>query len=122
MPGEWMPWYVPMIPDADIVALSGSVSNHWSRKSLADIVISWTKTACWRSGSCAKRRARLAERHQRPRVVVGRVRAARCPRIGLMKRAISTMSWPYSSYASASFLLQRRSSRTVRPWSLTRHR
>ena len=44
-----------MIPDADIVALSGSVSNHWSRKSEALIVISWTKTACWRSGSVWKR-------------------------------------------------------------------
>jgi hypothetical protein len=43
-------------------------------------------------------------------------------RIGLMKRAISTISWPYSSYASASLADQRRSSRTVRPWSLTRHR
>ena len=43
-------------------------------------------------------------------------------RIGLMKRAISTMSWPYSSYASASTGDQRRSSRIVRPWSLTRHR
>ena len=30
-----------MIPDADIVALSTSVSNHWSRKSVALIVISW---------------------------------------------------------------------------------
>ena len=72
-----MPWYVPMIPDADIVALSGSVSNHWSRKSLADIVISWTKTACWRSGSCANRAGEARERHQRARVVVGGVRAAR---------------------------------------------
>src|SRR4030067_1062565 len=47
-----------MIPDADIVALSGSVSNHCSRKSAADIVISWTNTACWRSGSWPKRRGR----------------------------------------------------------------
>ena len=73
MPGDRMPWYVPMIPDADIVALSGSVSNHWSRKSLADIVISWTKTACWRSGSCWKRRARRGDRHQRAGVVLGGV-------------------------------------------------
>ena len=91
-----MPWYVPMIPDADIVALSGSVSNHWSRKSLADIVISWTKTACWRSGSCAKRRARPASGISgRGSLSVGS--AGTIPRIGLMKRAISTMSWPYSS-------------------------
>ena len=85
-----------MIPDADIVALSGSVSNHWSRKSLADIVISWTKTACWRSGSWAKRRARLASGISgRGSLSVGS--AGTIPRIGLMKRAISTMSWPYSS-------------------------
>ena len=31
-----------MIPEADIVALSTSVSNHWSRKSMALMVISWT--------------------------------------------------------------------------------
>ena len=41
MPGERGPWNVPMIPEALIVAFSGSVSNHWSRKSAADIVISW---------------------------------------------------------------------------------
>ncbi len=40
MPGERMPWNVPMMPDAAIVALSGSVSNHWSRKSAALIVMS----------------------------------------------------------------------------------
>ena len=121
MPGERTPWYVPMIPDALIVALSGSVSNHWSRKSAALIVISWTKTACWRSGSCWKLRARPASGSSgrgSSEVRSGGVIA----RIGLMKRAISTMSWPYSSYASASVADQRRSSRIVRPWSLTRQR
>ena len=58
MPGLWTPWYVPMIPDADIVAMSGSVSNHWRRKSVALIVISWTKTACCFSGSFWKVRRR----------------------------------------------------------------
>ena len=62
-----------MIPDADIVALSGSVSNHWSRKSAADIVISWTNTACWRSGSWRERAGEAGERQQRARVDVGRV-------------------------------------------------
>ncbi len=52
MPGLWTPWNVPMIPEADIVAMSGSVSNHWRRKPVALIVISWTKTACCFSGSC----------------------------------------------------------------------
>ena len=58
MPGLWTPWNVPMIPDADIVAISGSVSNHWRRKSAALIVISWTKTACCFSGSFWKARSR----------------------------------------------------------------
>ena len=85
-----------MIPDADIVALSGWVSNHWSRKSDALIVISWTKTACCRSGSAWKRLARPASGSsgRGSRLVrSGGVMA----RIGLMKRAISTISWPYSS-------------------------
>ena len=43
-------------------------------------------------------------------------------RIGLMNRAISTIRRPYSSYASASLRDQRRSSRTVVPWSFTRQR
>ena len=91
-----------MIPDADIVALSGSVSNHWSRKSAALIVMSWTKTACWRSrqlpGSAARGRPAAGAAAGRGSVGSG----GTMPRIGLMKRAISTMSWPYSSYASAS--------------------
>ena len=40
-----------MIPDAAMVALSGSVSNHRSRKSAAPIVINWTKASWWRWGS-----------------------------------------------------------------------
>ena len=43
MPGERTPRNVPMIPDADIVALSTSVSNHWSRKSAALMVMSCTR-------------------------------------------------------------------------------
>ena len=85
-----------MIPDALIVALSGSVSNHWSRKSAALIVISWTKTACWRSGSCwnvrssppSGRRGRGSSEVRSGGVIA---------RIGLMKRAMSTINWPYSS-------------------------
>ena len=96
MPGDRTPWYVPMIPLAAIVAFSGSVSNHWSRKSAADIVMSWTKTACWRSGSAWKARA------SPPSGRSGRgssdVRSGgTIDRIGLMKRAMSTISWPYSS-------------------------
>ena len=85
-----------MIPDADIVAMSGSVSNHWRRKSVALIVMSWTKTACCFSGSCWNDRrspvSGLNWRGSRP-VRSGGTRL----RIGLMNLAISTMSWPYSS-------------------------
>ena len=121
MPGLWTPWYVPMIPEADIVAMSGSIVNHWRRKSVALIVMSWTKTACCFSGRRWNARARPASgvswRGSMPVRSGGTIE-----RIGLMKRAISTMSWPYSSYASASTGIQRRISRIVRPWSLTRQR
>ena len=55
-----------MIPDADIVAFSTSVSNHWSRKSTALIVISWTWLYLSSSESDWKRRARN-RRSIRPR-------------------------------------------------------
>jgi hypothetical protein len=110
-----------MIPEAAIVALSGSVSNHWSRNSYADMVMSWTNTACWRSVSFWNERARPPSgRSGRGSIEAGS--GGTIARIGLMNRAMSTMSGPYSSYASASMSDQRRSSRTVRPWSLTRHR
>jgi hypothetical protein len=103
-----------MIPEADIVAFSGSVSNHWARKSAALIVISWTKTACCFSGRRWNERASPASgvnwRGSKPVGSGGTI-----DRMGLMKRAISTISWPYSSYASASSFDQRRSSRIVRP-------
>ena len=116
MPGERTPWNVPMMPDADIVALSGSVSNHWSRKSAALIVMSWTKAVCWRSGSRWKSRSRPASGRSVPRVAAGRI-GRHDAEDRLDERAISTMSWPYSSYASASDSDQRRSSRIVWPWS-----
>ena len=68
-----------MMPDADIVALSGSVSNHWSRKSAALIVISWMNAVCWRRGSSAKSRSRPAERQRVARVGAPRVERRRCP-------------------------------------------
>ena len=46
-----------MMPDADMVAFSGSVSNHWSRKSAALIVISWMNVSLSFRGSPAKLRA-----------------------------------------------------------------
>ena len=83
--------------------------------------MSWTKTACWRSVSFWKLRRRPASGSSgRGSIEAGS--GGTIARIGLMNRAMSTMSGPYSSYASASIFDQRRSSRTVRPWSLTRHR
>ena len=86
-----------MIPDADIVALSGSVSNHWSRKSAALIVMSWTKTACWRSGSWPEVAEQAVERQVSSRGSRPVGSGGTMPRIGLMNLAISTISWPYSS-------------------------
>ena len=110
-----------MMPDADIVALSGCVSNHWSRKSAALIVMRPMKADCWRSGNRAKSRARPTTPSQsRGSRLVGS--GGTMPRIGLMKRAMSAISWPYSSYASASVADQRRISRIVAAWSSRRHR
>ncbi len=85
-----------MIPEADIVAFSTSVSNHWSRKSTADIVISWT----WLYLSCslsAWNRLPRNIRFMRPRgsreVGSGGVML----RIGFTNRPISTIALPYSS-------------------------
>ncbi len=110
-----------MIPDALIVAFSGSVSNHWSRKSAALIVMSWTNTARCSSERPLKERASCATgSHSRGRNRPGSGGAM--DRIGLMNLAISNIRRLYSSYASASVADQRRSSRTVRPWSFTRQR
>jgi hypothetical protein len=110
-----------MMPLALIVALSGSVSNHWSRKSAADIVISWMNAVCMcrgRSRNCFASGVRGS--HSIGEILPGS--GGGTDRIGLMNRPISAISGPYSSYASASFSDQRRSSRTVLPWSFTRQR
>jgi hypothetical protein len=110
-----------MIPDADIVALSGCVSNHWSRKSEALIVMRPTNACCWARGNRPNsRRSEATGGHPRGSSEVGS--GGTMPRIGLMNRAISAMSRPYSSYASASRFDQRRISRIVAPWSSRRHR
>ena len=110
-----------MMPDADMVALSGSVSNHWSRKSAALMVMSWMNAVCWRRGSPEKARS-SPPRGSASRGSGRRGSSGTMPRMGLMKRAISAISRPYSSYASASLADQRRSSRTVWLWSSVRHR
>src|SRR3989337_2744337 len=94
-----MPWYVPMIPDADIVAFSGSVSNHWDRKWKADFVMSWTKTACWRSDSFWKGRSRLVSgRNGRGSFEAGS--GGTIDRIGLVKRGLAALDWPDCSPAT----------------------
>ncbi len=96
MPGERTPRNVPMIPEADIVALSTSVSNHWSRKSTADIVISWT----WLYLSWPERlRKRLPRniRSCRPFSVSFVGSGGVIARIGLTNRPMSAIALPYSS-------------------------
>ena len=85
-----------MIPDALIVALSGSVSNHWSRKSAADIVISWMNVVCRRLGRSLKVFASgVSGSQSRTDTFPGS--GGTIDRIGLMNRAISAISGPYSS-------------------------
>ena len=85
-----------MIPDADIVALRMSVSNHWSRKSMALIVISWTWLYLSSPDSAWKRRPRNSSfiRSRGLRVVgSGGVML----RIGFTNRHICTIALPNSS-------------------------
>ena len=92
-----------MIPDADIVAFRTSVSNHWSRKSTALMVRSWTWLYLSSSESAWNLRARN-RRSFKPRGSRDVGSGGDMVRIGLTKRPISTMALPYSSYASASTL------------------
>jgi len=110
-----------MIPDADIVALSTSVSNHWSRKSTALIVINWTWLYLSWSDKAWKRRPRKA-RSIRPRGLSDVGSGGVMLRMGFTKRPISIMAFPYSSYASASTFEWRATSRRVFAWSFTRQR
>ncbi len=85
-----------MIPDADIVAFSTSVSNHWSRKSAALIVISWTNVDWRRSGRSRKVLARPTTGIQ-SNGLNAPGSGGTTDRIGLTNRAMSAISWPYSS-------------------------
>ncbi len=96
MPGERGPWNVPITPEALIVAFSGSVSNHWSRKSAALIVISWMNVVCSFCGSSLNDFASGPSGSQsRGAILPGS--GGTIDRIGLMNRAISAISRPYSS-------------------------
>ena len=116
-----MPWKVPMTPDAAMVALRGAVSNHRSRKSAALMVMSWMKVSWWRRVRWWNARASPA-RGSHSLISIRPGSGGTTDSTGLTNLAMSTISWPYSSYASASGLDHRLSSRMVRPWSSTRHR
>ena len=103
-----------MMPLALIVAFNGSVSNHWSKKSAALMVISWMNVVCRRVGRSLKPFANPASGSQSIGLILPGS-GGTIERIGLMNRAISAISRPYSSYASASLRDQRRSSRIVVP-------
>jgi hypothetical protein len=84
------------MPLALIVALSGSVSNHWSRKSAADIVISWMNAVCmWRGRSRNCFASGVSGSHSIGEILPGS--GGGTDRIGLMNRPISAISGPYSS-------------------------
>ncbi len=85
-----------MIPDAATVEMSGSVSNHCDRKSTALIVMSWTNVRCCSRDRSSKERSRPA-RGSHSRMSMRPTSGGTTDRIGLMNRAISAMSWPYSS-------------------------
>ncbi len=85
-----------MMPEADIVAFSTSVSNHWSRKSTALIVMSWTWLYWSSPESCWKRLPRKS-RSWRPLIVSFVGSGGVMERIGLTKRPMSTIALPYSS-------------------------
>ncbi len=85
-----------MIPDALIVALRGSVSNHCSRKSAALIVMSWMNVVCSLRGRSLKPFASpVSGSHSIGLILPGS--GGGTDRIGLMKRPISAISDPYSS-------------------------
>ena len=85
-----------MIPDADIVAMSGSVSNHCCRNSVALIVISWTNVDWRRSGRSRKVLARPTTGIQ-SNGLNAPGSGGTTDRIGLMNRAMSAIRSPYSS-------------------------
>jgi hypothetical protein len=92
--GERTPRKVPMIPLADMVAFSTSVSNHWSRRSTALMVMSWIRLCCWERGR-ARKRCTMGNRRATP--VTLRGSGGTMLRTGLTKRAMSAMARAYSS-------------------------
>ncbi len=96
MPGERTPRNVPMIPEADIVAFRGSVSNQRSSMSAALIVMSWTRLR-WLGRDSFWNRRPSSPRRSRPGTSKDRGSGGTMERMGFTKRASSTMAFPYSS-------------------------
>ena len=86
-----------MIPEADIVALSTSVSNHWSRKSTALMVMSCTWLYLSPLGEILEAAAdeRAASSVRADSSVAGS--GGTIPRIGFTKRHIACIALPNSS-------------------------
>ena len=84
-----------MIPHDAMVATTGSLSNHCSRKSAAPLVMSWTN-ATWRSEGSSRNRFASEARGSHWRGSRLPESGGTTDRIGLMNRTISTMSWPNS--------------------------
>ena len=96
MPGERTPRKVPMIPLADMVALSTSVSNHWSSRSIALMVMSCSML-CWSVRGRRWKRRPIANRRENPGTSKDRGSGGTMERIGLTKRAMSAIAFEYSS-------------------------
>ena len=100
MPGERGPSSVPMMPLADFVALSGSLSNHSSRKS-AELMVKLGQHAeplGARPRKCSPRRFMPISSPKESEVGSGGAMASS----GFTARAIWCSMRPNSSYASAS--------------------
>ncbi len=92
-----------MIPLADFVAFSTSVSNHSSRKSLALMVMSLYSALNFTAPSPRMCLPSLSM-PMRSRGLSDAGSGGTIEMIGFTARAMWNISWPYSSYASASLL------------------
>ena len=85
-----------MIPLADMVAFSTSVSNHWSSRSVALMVMSWTRL-CWSVRLRAWKRRPMTASRAKPGTSNDMGSGGTMDRIGLTKRAMSAIAFEYSS-------------------------
>ena len=86
-----------MMPEADIVALSTSVSNHWSRKSAALMVISCTWLYLSVAGHALEAAAEEEQLHQLAADSAWSGSGGIMLRIGLTNRHIASIALPNSS-------------------------